>query len=60
MPPRRPADDDPLIDLTLPRQPWWRELTPRAKPASRRAAVWVCGVATGVLFLVIYGWLSSH
>jgi hypothetical protein len=64
MPPRRPAEDDPLIDLTLPRQRWWRELAARARPASRRAALWAGGLITAALAVVIgsliYGWLSSR
>jgi hypothetical protein len=59
-----PDDDDPLVDLTLPRQRLWRELAARARPASRRAAGWAWGLATGALAVVIgsliYGWLSSH
>jgi hypothetical protein len=64
MPPRRAADDDPLIDLTLPRQPWWRELAAKARPASRRAAGWALGLFTAAAAVVIgsliYGWLSGH
>jgi hypothetical protein len=64
MPPRRPTDDDPVIDLTLPRQRWWRELATRATPASRRAAGWALGLFTAAAAVVIgslvYGWLSSH
>jgi hypothetical protein len=63
MPPRQP-DDDPVLDLTLPRQPWWRELAARARPASRRTLGWVSTLVTltlaGVLSLVIYAYLSSH
>lgn len=59
-----PDDDDPLIDLTVPRQPRWRELAARARPASRRAARWACGLFTAALAVVIgslvYSWLSSH
>ena len=54
-----PDDGDPIVVIS-PRLPWWRNLAAKATPASRRAAVWVWGVATGVLILVIYGWLSSH
>jgi hypothetical protein len=64
MPPRRPADDDVLIDLTVPRQYWWRELAARAKPASRQAARWAWGLTTAALAVVIgsliHGWLSSR
>jgi hypothetical protein len=64
MPPRRPDDDDPLIDLTLPRQPWWRDLAAKARPASRRTLGWAWGLATltlpGVLSLVIYAFVSGH
>ena len=64
MPPKRTADDDPVIDLTLPHHRWWQELAARARPASRRAAGWAWGLATGALAVVIgsliYGWLSSH
>jgi hypothetical protein len=62
-PPRRPEDDDPLIDLTV-HQPWWRDLAAKARPASRRALVWAWGLATltlaGVLSLVIYDAVSGH
>ena len=63
MPPRRP-DDDPILDLTLPRQPWWRELAARARPASRRTLGWAWTLVTltlaGVLSLVIYAAVSGH
>jgi hypothetical protein len=64
MPPRRPGDDDPLIDLTLPRQPWWRELAAKAPFIPRRALSWICGLATltlaGFLSLEIYAAVSGH
>ena len=63
MPPRRP-DDDPIPDLTLPRQPWWRELAAKARPASRWTLGWARTLVTltlaGVLSLVIYASLSGH
>jgi hypothetical protein len=63
MPPRRP-DDDPIPDLTLPRQPWWRELAAKARPASRRTLGWARTLVTltlaDVLSLVIYASLSGH
>ena len=68
MPSRQPADDDPILDLTLPRQSWWRELAARGRPASRRALGWAGGLTTltlaaalgGVLSLAIYAYLSGH
>jgi hypothetical protein len=64
MPSRRPADDDPLIDLTLPRQSWWRQLAARARPVSRQAIRWTwgitAGVVTGVLVTLISTYLLNH
>jgi len=59
-----PDVDEPSATLTVPRRPWWRELAARAKPASRRVAVWAWGLVTltlaGVLSLVIYAAVSRH
>jgi hypothetical protein len=64
MPPRRPADNDPVIDLTLPHQRWWREVTARARSASRRAGGWALGLFTAAAAVVIgslvYAWLTGH
>ena len=64
MPPRRPEDDDDPIVLISPHQPWWRELATRARPASRRAAIWAWGLVTAAAAVVIgsliYGWLPGH
>jgi hypothetical protein len=63
MPPRRPADDDPVV-LVSPDLPRWRTLAAKARPASRRALGWAWGLVTltlaGVLSLVIYACLSGH
>ena len=63
MPPRRPADDSPVV-LVSPDLPRWRTLAAKARPASRRALGWAWGLATltlaGVLSLVIYAYLSGH
>ena len=63
MPPRRQADDDVLVDLTVPRQRWWHELATRGRPVSRRVAGWAWGLITAALAVVIgsliYGWLSG-
>ena len=63
-PPRTRENDDPLIDLTLPHQPFWRDLAAKARPASRRALGWAWGLATltlaDVLSLVIYAAVSGH
>jgi hypothetical protein len=59
-----PEYDGPLDDWAGLRQPRWRELAARVKPASRRAAAWAWGLVGGVLAAVIgsliYAWLSSH
>ena len=59
MPPRQPADDDPVV-LISPDLPRWRALAARARPA----AGWAWGLFTGALAVVIgsliYGWLSGH
>ena len=58
-----PADDDPIVVIS-PHQPWWRDLAAKARPASRRAAIWAGGLFTAALAVVIgslvYGWLSGH
>jgi hypothetical protein len=58
-----PDADDPIV-LISPDQPWWRRLATRARPASRRAAIWAWGLITaalaGALGSLIYGWLSGH
>lgn len=57
-------DADPLIDLTLPRQRWWREMAARARPVSRQAIRWTWGIAggvvTGVLVALVTAYLLSH
>lgn len=64
MPPQRPADDDPLVDLTLPRRPWWRELAARGRSAWPWAARWTWGLFTLTLATVagtlISAYLLSH
>jgi hypothetical protein len=59
MPPRRPADDDVLVDLTVPRQRWWHELATRGRPVSRRVAGWATAALAVVIGSLIYGWLSG-
>ena len=60
MPPRRPADDDPVVPVS----PRWRTLAAKARPASRRTLGWVSTLVTltlaGVLSLGIYAYLSGH
>ena len=64
MPPRRAADDDDPVVLISPDLPRWRELAAKARPASRRAAIWAWGLVTAAAAVVIgsliYGWLSGH
>ena len=59
-----PENDDPLVNLTVPRRPWWRVLTARTGPAARRAAGWTLGLFTAAAAVVIgslvYAWLSGH
>jgi hypothetical protein len=56
-------DDDPIAVIS-PHMPRWRQLAARARPTSRRALGWACGLATltlaGVLSLAIYAALSGH
>ena len=60
---RPDAGDDPIVVIS-PHQRWWRELTARARPASRRAVGWAWGLATAALAVVIgslvYSWLTGH
>jgi hypothetical protein len=59
----RPDDGDPIVVIS-PDLGRWRDLTARARPASRRAAGRALGLFTAAAAVVIgslvYGWLSSH
>ena len=54
---------DPIVVIS-PDLGRWRDLAARARPASRRAAVWALGLFTAAAAVVIgslvYAWLTSH